>query len=186
MQRLEAAGMGIKVFPNWGFSKQRYLWAGLLALLAIAVASSVVVYISFFKSPFLDRLKLLAQLRAGEYQSLERRLTALNESYVKGELPEKLVKHAFHGFANSSTDLATNLDDWIRNFPDSFAAHTARGMYFQNLGWLARQGRLARDTDPEQFERMGVYFDKARADFEAALAIRPRLGSCSMICSNTL
>ncbi len=103
-------------------------------------------------------------------------MTALHESYVKGELPEKFVNHAFRGFANSSADLETNLDDWIRKFPDSYAAHTARGMYFQNLGWLARQGRLARKTDPEQFQRMSIYFDKARANFKAALAIKPNLG----------
>lgn len=126
------------------------------------------------QSPFPDKLTLVNLLRAGQTAELDRRLTKRQDRYELGD--ESHVEFAFRAFANSASDLEPRLAAWVKDRPGSFAARAARGMYYFNLGWLARQGRYARDTRKEQFQRMRAYFKKARADFRAAIKVRPRFG----------
>jgi tetratricopeptide (TPR) repeat protein len=123
----------------------------------------------------IDRLQLLAQLRAGEYQDLEDRLVALQSAYEKGIGPEDSVEHAFYGFAVSAKDIEPRLSEWVRAFPRSYAALTARGFHYWRLAWLSRQGRSAKKTKAAQFRKMTRYFNRAKRDFKAALAINRRL-----------
>ncbi|MEE8140132.1 MAG: tetratricopeptide repeat protein, partial [Alphaproteobacteria bacterium] len=124
------------------------------------------------KAPFPDKLELIELLRAGKYSVLESRLNALQDRYELGD--ESKVVFAFSSFANSGRDLEARLNEWVNRSEASFAALGARGIYYNHMGWLARQGRFARDTNPKQFQQMRSYFAKARSDFEKALAKRPR------------
>lgn len=124
------------------------------------------------KAPFPDKLELIELLRAGKYSVLESRLNALQDQYELGD--ESKVVFAFSSFANSGRDLEARLTAWVNQSEASFAALGARGIYYNHMGWLARQGKFAKDTDAKQFKRMGAYFAKARPDFKRALAIRPR------------
>ncbi|MEE8140012.1 MAG: DUF4034 domain-containing protein, partial [Alphaproteobacteria bacterium] len=127
------------------------------------------------KAGFVDRFQLIAQLRAGEYQALEDRLVRLQDAYETGARPEDSVEHAFYGFAVSGGDLEQKLSEWVRRSPRSYAALTARGLYYWRLAWLSRQGRYAHKTKAAQFRKMRGYFKRARRDFKAALAINRRL-----------
>ncbi|MCZ6446977.1 MAG: DUF4034 domain-containing protein, partial [Alphaproteobacteria bacterium] len=143
-----------------------------LYLCAALVFAAPPLHAAPLEAGFVDRLQLIAQLRAGKYQALEDRLVGLQDQYELGD--ESKVVFAFSSFANSGRDLEARLNEWVSRSEDSFAALGARGLYYNHLGWLARQGRFARDTDPKQFRQMRSYFAKARSDFEKALAKRPR------------
>ena len=51
-----------------------------------------------------DKLKLISQLRAGQYQVLENYLTNLQDRYEAGDTPEYYVSIGFNAFGNSGHD----------------------------------------------------------------------------------
>ncbi|MDH3241745.1 MAG: DUF4034 domain-containing protein [Alphaproteobacteria bacterium] len=127
------------------------------------------------KHPIPGSLELIDQLRKDEFRKLETLLNRLQAAYEAGKIPEETVNSAFAAFMNSGADLKGRLDAWILRFPGSYAALLARGYHTKALGWHARQGAYVKFTDPTQMRRMEQYFARARADFNAALEINPRL-----------
>ena len=48
-----------------------------------------------------DKLEFLTLLEQGEFETLDRRLSAYQEAFEEGRIPDTLVDYAFSTFANS-------------------------------------------------------------------------------------
>lgn len=125
---------------------------------------------------FADRLALVEHLRAGELDELEQLLLDLQRAYQAREIPENRVETAYLAFANSSFDLEEALGQWVERARESYAPRLARGVYYWNLGMLARGAR--RNTEPlgERYVETRAYFARATADLANALGLQPGLG----------
>ena len=66
-----------------------------------------------------DKLAFLALLEQGEFETLDRRLSAYQEAFEEDCIPDTLVDYAFSTFANSDPALEPRLANWIHQMPDS-------------------------------------------------------------------
>ena len=124
---------------------------------------------------FLDKLELLAMLRAGDFDGLDRRLSTLQQRFEAEEISDEVVEAAFVAFANSDPTLQSPLDEWVDRMPLSYAALMARGMYGRHLGWSSRGALYAKDTKDTQFDRMKESFAPSVVDLKRAIELHGNL-----------
>jgi tetratricopeptide (TPR) repeat protein len=125
-----------------------------------------------------DSLSLVALLKEGQFATLESGLVRYQLRFEADQgKPENQwpVYKAFFAFADSDPELQSRLDEWVAAMPDSYAAHLARGMFYEHLGWLSRGDAFAGETPKERFADMDRFFALAKPDLQKALAINPRL-----------
>lgn len=126
---------------------------------------------------FPDRLEILAMVKDGQFAALDTRLSNYQQSYEAGHISEEIVDFAFMTFSNSDPDLESQLNEWIKQTPNSYSAVLARGVYYWRLGWLSRGTMLAKDTPGSGFDKMREYFKSAVSDLVRAIQINNKLGT---------
>jgi hypothetical protein len=84
-----------------------------------------------------DIVSLLSNQR---YPELDRRLTLAQHAYARGAINDEQLREVFRGFYFTTPTLASNFDEWIAQFPRSYVAHLARGIYYKKIGQERRGG----------------------------------------------
>lgn len=148
---------------------------GALFVALLAVAWAVISEPAAGKSP-LDRLSLLALLKAGKYDNLDRYLGRLQEDYERGDQGEAKLENAFASFASADPDLQARLDAWIGRRPQSFAARLARGEYYRHLARISLRNGSPESEADDHSGAANELLSLARRDVKAAIERRPRLG----------
>jgi tetratricopeptide (TPR) repeat protein len=128
-----------------------------------------------------DKLAFLALLKQGEFETLNRRLSAYQEAFEAGVIPDTRVDDAFSTFANSDPALEPRLAKWIHQMPDSYAAQAARGRYYSHLAWLVRGNEPSGRRHKQQIAAMDAYFTRAKTDLAQALNINTELSVASAL-----
>lgn len=121
-----------------------------------------------------DKAELRAMLYGGRYAELDASLSAYQERYRKGEIDDEQAFEPFGALTVIDSDLRGRYDEWIAQYPRSYAARLARGFYLSGLGYAARGQNYASATTPYQFADMGSYFRDAMADLQASLDLDPK------------
>lgn len=121
-----------------------------------------------------DRFSLLRDLRDGAYEALDAELSTWQMAFESNTRAEAGVVAAFRSFASSDTTLERPLQEWVERRPPSFAAHVARGVYYRHLAALSRGSQVFEKVPHQRLTEMERYDLLATADFEAAIALRPR------------
>ena len=127
------------------------------------------------RSP-LDRVSLLALLKAGKYDNLDRYLGNLQDGYERGDHAEAKVENAFAAFASADPSLQVKLDAWIAGRPQSFAARLARGEYYRHLDRISQRHESPATEADHRPRAANNLLSLARRDVEAAIERRARLG----------
>ena len=122
-----------------------------------------------------DRLHIISLLKNHQFSKLESLLSGFQKAYEQGAIAERSVATAFVSFSNSDSSLELQLNEWVESMPQSYAAHLARGYYYQHLGWLSRGSGYSRQTTDTQFQDMRNLFTHASDDFNKALSLNPKL-----------
>lgn len=146
---------------------------GGLAVLAAAVLNIALVSGAPAEQP--DRpgkLEIIRLLQAREFPRLEDILMGPGEPAGR-ERPHRALD--FSDFAHSDPANEAALTAWIESRPISVAARLARATYFQHLGFLARGGKVARQTAQTQFRAMQEFLNLAAQDYQQALQRDERL-----------
>jgi tetratricopeptide (TPR) repeat protein len=123
----------------------------------------------------IDRPALVILLRRMQFQHLTAELQALVTAYNEDFRAENLLAEGFNVFSINDSTLEGIFNAWVTRMPSSYVPYLARAEYLENLGWESRGYGWAKDTPPEQFERMESYFDRAEHDVRSALALQPGL-----------
>jgi tetratricopeptide (TPR) repeat protein len=112
---------------------------------------------------------------AGRYSALEQRFQSVQESFKRGDIDDEALLAAFRPFYDvEPPDLAARYDEWIAQFPKSYVAHLARGLYYKHLAYKAQDGRFTRDLGDDRFEKMRRARKLAATDFEESLSLDDR------------
>ncbi len=122
-----------------------------------------------------DKKAVIQLLKDENFDRLDQVLSDLQVAYEKGKRDELEVAHAFDAFGNSDPELEARLNAWLKQKPNSFAAHLANAEYHMNIGWHARGGRWAKDTQEKQFAKMKAYFRVAGEEFNRVIMINPQV-----------
>lgn len=120
-----------------------------------------------------DATVLLALLQQRRYSDLDAAMQAYQQAFEADHRYEAWPLQAMDAFAIAAPEVGTWLDAWIEASPRSFGAWAARGAWHDAMGWSYRGSRNAGETSELQFIAMNAQHERARADFERALALRP-------------
>lgn len=118
--------------------------------------------------------EIVSLLSNQKYPELDRRLTLAQRAYARGAISDEQLREVFRGFYFTTLTLASNFDEWIAQFPRSYVAHLARGIYYKKIGQERRGGQAASETSDEQFQAMKQAFAKASSDLEQSLSLDPK------------
>lgn len=119
--------------------------------------------------------QLLVLLERGQFQDLDRKLQALQKTYVVEAKTEEDIHRAVYQFYRADPRLGQALNKWVADQPSSAMPLLARGLFRTKMGWVSRGAKWASDTTDTQFSGMAEWFNAAKADFDKALGIDPSL-----------
>ena len=122
-----------------------------------------------------DLLYLRGLLRSRHFVELNKKIASLQAQFEADYHKEYWMNAAMGAFGVADPSLEPLLNEWIAAMPDAFAPWAARGEYMLSTGWVARGAAYAHDTSAEQFQRMAQAHQRAQADLEEALALKPKL-----------
>ena len=105
------------------------------------------------------------------YSELDGRLALTQQAYERGAINDEQLREVFRSFYFTTPSLASNFDEWILQFPHSYVAHLARGIYYKKIGQELRGDRGASETSSEQFQGMEQALAKASADLNLSLSL---------------
>lgn len=110
-------------------------------------------------------------LQRQRYEVLDARMNLFQKAYRDGAEDDVALLRQFNDFAFTEPDMAANFDGWIKAFPNSYAAHLARGIYYFKSGVQTRGKKYISRTTNAQVQGMTAYLDRAQQDFQDSLAL---------------
>ena len=127
--------------------------------------------------------EVIALVQQRDYAALEQLLSRKQQRYEQDPATEEELEKAFRAFRYLGPDAETVLKEWSQQLPRSYAAHTARGIYYLWRGVEARGTAFARETPAEQMQAMTALLDHAAAELEGspALTAKPYISHLSFI-----
>jgi len=121
-----------------------------------------------------DVLLTRTLLRQQRYAELDQRMNGFQYAYRSGSPSDEVLLQEFSAFELADPDMEPNLDAWIATYPDSYAAHLARGIHYFKSGVQTRGNQSYDHTTSEQLHGMQLYLEKARQDLQDSLALDPK------------
>jgi len=147
----------------------------MVLVLVLGASPQVVGQDVAFEEVMAKRQELVALFEAGKFDELDQRLNSLQALYESGKLSETELGSAvtwISSWALRDVDKSELLlNTWIKEKPQSYAAHVVRGAFYIEKGSDARGTAYAKDTSQAQFRAMRRYFRRARKDFDASLSL---------------
>jgi predicted Zn-dependent protease len=118
-----------------------------------------------------------------DYAALEHLLSAKQQRYEQDPATEQELEIAFRAFRYMGASAEGALKEWAQGMPRSYAAHTARGVYYLWRGVEARGTAYSSQTSEEQMHAMNVLLDRAASDFERSLGLtaKPYISHLSFV-----
>lgn len=113
-------------------------------------------------------------LRSEQYQELERRFSGAQTRFESSKISGDDLRAVFRDFYATDPDLAAKLDTWVAQYPKSYVARVARGIYYKKVGFEARGTAYIQDTTQTQIDGMNAAFEKAVADLRASVNMSPK------------
>ena len=122
-------------------------------------------------------------LRERRYADLDQHLNGLAAAYDSGEKDDDTVERWFRIFRKESPALEPLHLEWIKRYPNSFAAHLAVAEYYASVAHAKRGSEYAKDTSETQFKAMAETYTKALTFLDRAerLTLKPTLAIASRI-----
>jgi len=124
-------------------------------------------------APVPDRAALRALFDAGKFAELDAELSAVQDAYRRGALPEDDAGRAFGALRTGDPDARKRFDQWVAEKPGSYAARTMRSQYLMDLAYMARGQEYAAKTSAAQFQGMDALFAAALEDVTVAMKADP-------------
>jgi predicted Zn-dependent protease len=118
--------------------------------------------------------EVLTLVEKRDYAALEQLFAQKQQRYEQDASTEQELETAFRTFRNLGPSAEPLLKEWSQQMPRSYAAHTARGVYYLWRGIEARGTAFSRETSEEQMHAMNVLFDRAEPELEGSLTLTPK------------
>lgn len=117
-----------------------------------------------------------ALIESGQAAKLDAYLKSVLDKQFSAPEAAGALDHVYYGsFPYPSPEVRRLIDAWKRQSPDSAFALAASGMSYKAMAARARGTLVARDTPPENFERMHELLAFAVTDLDKAVTLEPRM-----------
>jgi Domain of unknown function (DUF4034) len=126
------------------------------------------------RSPFPADMQPLRWLKAADYAALDRYYTQLQEQFEHRSLSDLQLYAEFRKLYQDDPENATRFDQWVRDYPRSYAARVAQGAYYYRMAWAVRGEHFVSQTPPLRLYLMEIYLGEATSILRASLPLSPR------------
>lgn len=116
-------------------------------------------------------LSVRKRLKEKKFEELNQILENYQNASESRISEEDTLFTAYRAFDIKDKSFETVFNAWIEKTPRRYPPYLARGTFYFRMGWEARGGKWARETQKEQFDAMNGYFDRAIRDLNAAIGI---------------
>lgn len=110
-------------------------------------------------------------LRGNQFAELNRHFTEIQAAYKSGLITDEDLLADFRVFYATDPALESKYELWVRQMPNSYVAHLARGIYYKKVGQERRGGNFISDTAQAQIEGMERALALASEDLRASLSL---------------
>jgi hypothetical protein len=124
--------------------------------------------------PELDTQQTVAMVRAGQFARLNRYYAAIQGGYDTGSISDEGLRAAFRHLYDASLDLAPCYESWVKEMPDSYAAHLARAIYYLRVGEGSRGDRFISDTSETRISGMEAAFSVASGELQHSSSLEKK------------
>ena len=147
------------------------LWLGLLVVTGLA---AIRVSLADAAPDAPSQKEMLAWLRTGDFDQLDQRYNSIQQAYDSELISDEDLRAPFRVFYLTDPALKGSFAAWVKHSPMSYAAHLARGIYFENLGKERRGGDAIEDTSAEQLQGAQKAFGIALGELQQSMALTKR------------
>jgi len=113
-----------------------------------------------------------ALLKKSQFAQLDKEMIGAQQDYEAGKIDDLVLQTNFNLFGNEADPaLEEKYNQWVKAYPESYAARQARSMYLYRVGFQARGFRYARETSAEEMAGLRLYMKRAFEDASAAVAM---------------
>lgn len=148
---------------------------GVMLVLVCGLTSVGTVAPSYGQAVDQNDIQAISLLIQRDFSSLESKFGDLLSRYKSGKISDEPVYNAFDKLAETTDDgQEANFDEWVRKYPKSYVALTARGYFLRAKAGRIRGGKYASQTTSEEFAGFKEYLAKARADLVKSIELDDR------------
>ncbi len=117
----------------------------------------------------------LDELRDGKLKKLNAFYSKLLVDYSSDASLEQYVYSSFRVFNALDISEAENLNQWVKQYPNSQPAFLARGIFYLSQAWVARGHGYSNQVSEDSVRSMKTYLGLAENDLKNAASITPRV-----------
>ncbi len=127
----------------------------------------------------IDNLSTLEKLKSGEFRALDAQIKDFESAAASDPRAEMNLTDMFSVFALGDPQVAEKVQQWVRQSPDSAAAHLARAIVAEQEAIQARgrDGGKSTDLPQRNYDDMQVALNRSTTEAESARALDPNLVS---------
>lgn len=113
----------------------------------------------------------LTILKSGQYKELESLYQGIQRAYEAGMLPETKLVDDYDDLYSPFPESEKYFSQWVNSYPQSYAAHVARGAYYYNMAEASRGCDFIQETADRKIRQMNEYLSLSYNDIEYAMRL---------------
>jgi tetratricopeptide (TPR) repeat protein len=125
-----------------------------------------------------DKSEILLQFQKQLFKPLNSKLEEFQQAFEEDYQAEDYVFGAFEAFKKADSAYEPILQNWIKQFPASYAPYVARAEYYCACAMQARGIKRAIEKDQNEYKEMERYYSLALLDIDQALKLKIGMDVC--------
>jgi len=125
-----------------------------------------------------DKSEILLQFQKQLFKSLNSKLEEFQQAYEEDYQSEDYVFDAFEAFKKADSAYEPVLQNWVKQFPASYASYVARAEYYCACALQAHGNKRAIEKDQNEYKEMERYYSLALLDIDQALKLKVGMDVC--------
>ena len=125
-----------------------------------------------------DKSEILLQFQKQLFKSLNSKLEEFQQSFEEDYQAEDYVFDAFEAFKKADSAYEPILQNWVKQFPASYAPYAARAEYYCACALQARGNKRAIEKDQNEYKEMERYYSLALLDIDQVLKLNVGMDVC--------
>jgi tetratricopeptide (TPR) repeat protein len=126
----------------------------------------------------IDKSEILLQFQKQLFKPLNSKLEEFQQAFEEDYQAEDYVFDAFEAFKKADSAYEPVLQNWVKQFPASYAPYVARAEYCCACALQARGNKRAIEKDQNEYKEMERYYSLALLDIDQALKLNVGIDVC--------
>ena len=125
-----------------------------------------------------DKSEILLQFQKQLFKPLNSKLEEFQQAFEEDYQAEDYIFDVFETFKKADSAYEPVLQNWIKQFPDSYAPYVARAEYYCACASQARGSKRVIEKDQNEYKEMERYYSLALLDIDQALKLKAGMDVC--------